>query len=318
MTSFDVFNGDADGICALHQLRLDSPRDAVLVTGAKRDIALLKRVPASAGDTVTVLDISAATNRDALVRLLDRGVCIRYFDHHYAGDLPVHPNLVATIDTSPGVCTGALIDRHLEGRQRPWAVVAAFGDNLPDLARSLAESLSLDAGSLAALAELGESLAYNAYGDTEADLLVHPATLYRKLAPYADPLRFIAADPAAAMLDRARVADLDHALAVDPAFTSAHARVYVLPDTAWSRRVRGVFGNRLANAQPALAHAVLTPNADGGYTVSVRAPLERPEGADAFCRAFPSGGGRTGAAGIDHLPPDAVPEFADRLERAFA
>jgi hypothetical protein len=43
--AYDVFNGDADGICALHQLRLANPRDAVLLTGVKRDIALLQRVP---------------------------------------------------------------------------------------------------------------------------------------------------------------------------------------------------------------------------------------------------------------------------------
>ena len=38
---YDVFNGDADGICALIQLRLVEPRpDATLVTGVKRDIQL--------------------------------------------------------------------------------------------------------------------------------------------------------------------------------------------------------------------------------------------------------------------------------------
>ena len=40
--AIDVFNGDADGLCALHQLRLAEPlADAQLVTGVKRDIALL-------------------------------------------------------------------------------------------------------------------------------------------------------------------------------------------------------------------------------------------------------------------------------------
>ncbi|RUM38930.1 MAG: acetyltransferase, partial [Desulfobulbus sp.] len=43
MITYDVFNGDADGICALHQLRLHDPRpDAHLVTGVKRDICLLE------------------------------------------------------------------------------------------------------------------------------------------------------------------------------------------------------------------------------------------------------------------------------------
>jgi len=47
---YDIFNGDADGICALHQLRLEEPRDAELVTGVKRDIKLVGRVNAAAGD----------------------------------------------------------------------------------------------------------------------------------------------------------------------------------------------------------------------------------------------------------------------------
>ena len=62
---YDVFNGDADGICALHQLRLTEPRASVLVTGAKRDIALLDRVEAHAGDELTVLDVSLAVNSAA-------------------------------------------------------------------------------------------------------------------------------------------------------------------------------------------------------------------------------------------------------------
>ena len=55
MAYFDVFNGDADGLCALQQLRLAEPRAATLVTGVKRDIALLRRVPRVAGASVTVL-----------------------------------------------------------------------------------------------------------------------------------------------------------------------------------------------------------------------------------------------------------------------
>ena len=86
MTHFDVFNGDADGMCALHQLRLAEPRDSVLVTGLKREIALVGRVDARPGDYVTDYDVSIGANRDADVALIDRGVAVRYFDHHYAGD----------------------------------------------------------------------------------------------------------------------------------------------------------------------------------------------------------------------------------------
>ena len=177
MTHFDVFNGDADGICSLLQLRLATRIDSVLITGAKRDIALLQRVDAQPGDEVTALDISVATNREALLTLLARGVKVEYFDHHFAGELPKHGGLDAHIDISPGVCTGILVDRHLMGRHRIWAVVAAFGDNLPDAAQQLAVPLALDSAQLADLRELGESLTYNAYGDSEADLIAPPSAL---------------------------------------------------------------------------------------------------------------------------------------------
>ena len=95
MTHFDVFNGDADGICSLLQLRFAAPIDSVLITGAKRDIALLQRVDAQPGDAVTALDISVAVNRQSLLALLDRGVKIEYFDHHFAGELPKRAGLDA-------------------------------------------------------------------------------------------------------------------------------------------------------------------------------------------------------------------------------
>ena len=62
--------------------------------------------------------------------------------------------------------------------------------------------------------------------------------------------------------------------------------------TPWSRRVRGVFGNELAASAPDRAHALLCPNAHGGYTISVRAPQAAPHGADRLCSEFPTGGGQ--------------------------
>src|SRR6266700_7619712 len=225
MTHYDVFNGDADGLCALHQLRLDEPCESVLATGVKRDIALLARVDAQVGDTATVLDISLASNRATLEALLERGVTVQYFDHHFAGDVPQHPGLRATIDTSPGVCTGILVDRYLEGRQRLWAVVAAFGDNLDDSARALAQPLGLDPARLTALRELGENLGYNAYGDTEADLIVHPLALYRTLSRYADPFRLIENEPLLSRIDAARRSDLSLASELKPDYTLERAIV---------------------------------------------------------------------------------------------
>jgi hypothetical protein len=297
--------------------RLAAPIDSVLITGAKRDIALLQRVDAQPGDAVTALDISVAVNRQSLLALLDRGVKIEYFDHHFAGELPKHAGLDAHLDASPGVCTGILVDRYLTGKQRIWAVVAAFGGNLAGPAQQLALSLALDSGRLADLRELGESLTYNAYGDCDADLIEHPSELYLSLLRSADPFRFIRNEPVFRQISEARRQDLEFAQQTKPEMALAGARVYMLPDAPWSRRVRGVFGNELANHSPELAHAILTPNAQGGYTVSVRAPLAKRMGADALCRQFATGGGRSTAAGIDHLPTDQLREFVRRLDQAF-
>lgn len=51
---YDVFNGDADGILSLLQLRLSDPRPSELISGIKRDIALLERVSLQKASSVTV------------------------------------------------------------------------------------------------------------------------------------------------------------------------------------------------------------------------------------------------------------------------
>jgi hypothetical protein len=317
MTHFDVFNGDADGICSLVQLRLDAPLAATLVTGTKRDNALLARVDAKPGDAITVLDIAVAVNHQALARLLAADVRVAWFDHHFAGDVPVHRGFTPHLDPSPDVCTGILVDRHLEGRQRIWAVVAAFGDNLVAAAHALAQPLGLDPQALAALRALGDGITYNAYSDVEADAIVAPADLFRALLAAADPLRFIATDAAYRRIDAARRDDLARARAIEPALRAGRADVYILPDEPWSRRIRGIFGNEVANAAPDRAQAVLTSNDRGGYAVSVRAPRARATGADAVCRQFGTGGGRAAAAGIAHLPRDQLHTFVARLADCY-
>jgi hypothetical protein len=313
MRCFDVFNGDADGICALHQLRLAEPLQAELVTGIKRDIELLRRVEAGAGDRVTVLDVSLERNRAALLALLARGAEIRYFDHHAAGEVPSHPGLEAHIDESAGVCTSILVDRHLQGRFRHWAVVAAFGDGMPEAATRLASGLGLESAQLAALRELGENLNYNAYGDSEADLLLPPADLYRSVSRFADPFNLLEREPLLGRLGAQRREDLGRARAVAPHRASTLADAFILPDAAWARRVSGVFANELAAARPTRAHAVLTPSSRGGYTVSVRAPRGGEFSAAELCRSF-GGGGRREAGGIDHLERARVDALLDSLE----
>jgi hypothetical protein len=313
---YDIFNGDADGICALHQLRLVEPRPAVLVTGAKREIALVERVEAAGGDELTVLDVSFKTNAPAVLSALERGARCRYFDHHHAGEVPQHPNLRVHIDTSPDVCTSLIVDRYLSARQRVWAVVAAFGDNLDEAARRAAQPLKLPAPELEQLRELGVCLNYNAYGDSVDDLHYHPADLYGALSRYGQPRDFIEGEPILEVLKNGYEDDLWRARGVRPELATARAALVVLPDAAWSRRINGPYGNRLAEEHPARAHAVLVARGES-YVVSVRAPLARPQGADALCREFRSGGGRSGAAGINDLPRTDLPRFIDAFQRQF-
>jgi hypothetical protein len=316
MKFYDIFNGDADGICALHQLRLDEPRDAELVTGVKRDTALVARVDAQAGDSLTVLDVSLRSNAAAVARALQLGASIEYFDHHAAGELPQHPAFRAHIDTAPDICTSLIVDSHLAGRHRLWAVVAAFGDNLVESAIRAAQPLELDHTELARLHELGEAINYNAYGESIDDLHYHPADLYQLIAPYRDPRHFIFDEPVFEVLKQAGAEDLARAEDLQPEFANDAAALYVLPDAAWSRRVNGVFSNRLAQAEPQRAHAVLVTKADG-YVVSVRAPRSNPVGAETLCSAFATGGGRQAAAGINRLPQQDLARFADAFRAAY-
>ncbi|KGE04651.1 hypothetical protein [Pseudohaliea rubra] len=314
MAAFDVFNGDADGICALLQLRLAEPREAALVTGVKRDIALLSRVQAGEGDRVTVLDISLDKNRQPLVDLLSAGASVWYCDHHYAGELPEHPAFEAHINTEATVCTSSLVNGVLQGAHRPWAVVGSFGDNLRESAQALARPLGCSEERLARLENLGIYINYNGYGPDLSELHFHPADLFRELLPYSEPEDFMADNrPIFEQLETGYHEDLGAARQLSPAYADERAAVFLLPAEAWSRRVSGVYSNELTNANPERAHAVLTPKRDGGLLVSVRAPLSNRSGADELCREFPTGGGRAAAAGINDLPDDQLQAFIDRF-----
>jgi len=195
MQYFDVFNGDADGICALHQVRMANPVQSTLVTGVKRDINLLKKVQtAASGDQVLVLDISLDKNREDITRLLDLHVDIQYFDHHFAGDIPVDTHLQANINTDPNTCTSLLVNEHLKQRYLPWAVTGAFGDNLHQSAKTAATPLALSQTQLDQLALLGTCINYNGYGASLEDLLFSPDDLYCKISHYENPFEFMQTD----------------------------------------------------------------------------------------------------------------------------
>jgi len=306
----DVCNGDADGLCSVVQWRLHEPQAARLITGLKRDIALLDRVQAAQGDKLLVCDLSMRRNRLPLMRLLEAGVSVRYFDHHKVDDIPVHPLLEAHIDVASDTCTSLLVDRYLGGKFRAWAVVGAFGDNLTGVAEGLATNLGLSVEDRRRLQTLGESINYNAYGDSEQDVHISPEHLYEILVRYGDPFIFLEHERIGQELDALRQDDLRQAKALSPFHQNPRASVYLLPDAPWSRRVIGSMSNALTTAEPQFAHALLKGTAAGEYVVSVRAPLYAPVGAAEFCRLF-GGDGRAGAAGIDHLPANQLDRFIE-------
>ncbi|MDH4225798.1 MAG: acetyltransferase [Deltaproteobacteria bacterium] len=317
MERYDVFNGDADGLCGLQQLRLTEPGPSTLLTGVKRDVRLLAWLEGVADAQVNVLDISFHENRQDVAGLLERGCRVRYFDHHYAGEVPAHPRFEPHLDPSPRVCTSLLVDQYLGGAHRPWAVVAAFGDNLPQSAREAAQTLGLSPHTLKELQALGELLNYNGYGDTLDDLHYHPALLFKAMQPFEDPLAFFRASSAVDRLQYNMGLDLAMAQARQPDWEWAWGWVFRFPGGAWATRVMGVHANHLTNLYPDRALALMVYNQDGTLRVSVRSPANRPHGADALCRQFPTGGGREAAAGINRFHPVLLPRFLDLFRQAY-
>ncbi len=318
MTVIDVFNGDADGICALHQLRLAEPQQSTLITGVKRDIALVKQVQASASDQVTILDISFDKNRDALLPVLETGASVTYIDHHFPGDIPEHKNLTTHIDTDAEMCTGLIVNALLNGQHLAWAVTAAFGDNLLTTATDAAAPLKLSDTQLDQLKSLGTLLNYNGYGSTLEDLYFPPAELYKRVQPHASPFTFINEDSAYKELAAGFASDHERALSIDSERSTDDVAIYVFPNESFARRISGVYANELAQQNPTRAHALLSELDDGSYLVSVRAPLNNRTGADELCRQFETGGGRKAAAGINKLPANELEKFANAMSVQFA
>ena len=321
MSQFDCFNGDADGICALTQLRRAHPLDTKLITGVKRDVALLDSIlgQVKSGDSVTVLDVSLDKNRSALQAMLERSVSVFYCDHHFAGEIPISEQFTSIINTAPETCTSMLINEHLQGAYLDWAVAGAFGDNLDKSATALAKRLSINEQQLATLQSLGMYLNYNGYGATTADLYFHPADLVMQTKHFDSALDFVDQQPDIyATLEQGYHDDMRRAEQAKTVFDATYARVVELDAGSWSRRVSGVYGNALANESVDKAHAVLTHKDDEHFVVSVRAPLSNRRGADEVCRQFESGGGRAAAAGINALPKADLAKFVDVFSAHYA
>jgi hypothetical protein len=316
--NYDVFNGDADGIIALLQLRLAQPLESILVTGVKRDIKLLEQVQAKADDKITVLDVSMEKNRAALESVLSAGTKVFYADHHRSGDIPQNENLQAYIDLDANTCTALIVDGLLEGKYHAWAITAAYGDNLIDRADQLAELAGITVEQAAQLKELGTLINYNGYGAKVDDLHYHPAELYKALLNYSSPFAVIAdPDSPFSILQKAYQEDMDNVLAIKAKHQSSKLGLFVLPNESWARRISGVYGNLLANQSPDSAHAVVTLNSDNSYMVSLRAPLNNKQGAGDICSQFATGGGRAAAAGINALAKEDLQKFIGLVENSY-
>lgn len=318
---YDIFNGDADGIIALLQLRKAVPRKTKLITGVKRDVELLEKVVAQNDVSgATVLDISMEKNIDSLYQLIERNIPIFYCDHHRAGEVPQADNFTALINLNTDVCTSWLINCHLGGRYVEWAIVGVFGDNLFSTAEKLAKEHSLNACDVAFLKELGTLINYNGYGSNLSDLHIKPEEVFLQLMQYSSPFE-LREDISSLywVLKKGYGQDIQKLDELTPIHSCPEAEVYELPSEAWARRISGVFGNKLANQSQDKAHAVLTLNPNGeDYTVSVRAPLSNRTGADEICIQYPTGGGRKAAAGINQLPKSEVNSFLQTLIQYYA
>jgi hypothetical protein len=315
-----LFNGDADGIISQHIAGLSGMTPDGRITGLKREIALLQRVSGDDNQDIYVFDINLDTNRPALERLLENPtIRIFWYDHHEPGPIPTHPNLKTRIQNTRGTCTALLAHAAFPGADPRWAAMAAYGDNIPQAAAALIAPLGLGADAAETLREAGELLNYNAHGETPADVLFQPLEVAGRMSAFRDPLRFLRdsglIEPLRGQMreDEKRLADLRPERA--PEGRERGAQLFRLPPEAWARRLGSTFASRAALAEPGRAIATLQELRDGFFQVSIRAPRDRKDAADAATLAleFPTGGGRALAAGINRLPADQVEVFARRF-----
>ena len=319
--NYDVFNGDADGILALVQWRLAYPEENQLITGIKRDISLLKRIPIENIDktsTVTVFDISMEKNIEALKCILQRGAKVVYADHHRPGEIPQSSQLDAHIDLSSDTCSALIVDELLNGKFHFWAIAAAYGDNLVDVADKLARKAGLSDSEANLLKEFGTLINYNGYGAHTDDLAYHPADLFRLLVKESNPFDIIGQTGSPYdVLKTAFESDFKQAESAEVIHESSVCLAVQLADEPWSRRISGTFGNHLANQNPERAHLVITEVDNQHVLVSLRAPLNNKAHAGDICSQFETGGGRAGAAGINKLPKEKLTELIRSVEITY-
>jgi len=168
------------------------------------------------------------------------------------------------------------------------------------------------------LREIGELINYNSYGTQVKDLYFPPEDLYRAIREYRSPFDFFEKSKTLKTLKVGFNSDMNLALSQPEYKRCGKNRIFRFPDNPWARRDSGVFANLKARENPEGAHALITENRDESLRISVRAPLSNKHDADTLCRAFPTGGGRAAAAGINALPPDLLDNFLTKFEQTYA
>ena len=308
MVHYDVFNGDADGLCALVQMRLEDPKDGEIVTGVKRNIRLFQNLNLSKGDSILAMDISLARNHDLVIEALQKGVEITWIDHHLPGDEIENENLSTHIDVSPDVCTSVIVDRLLQGKRKSWAAVAAFGDSMTETGNSLCEQCGM-IDEINSLKRLGRLLNYNSYGRNIEDLWINPKKLFQSLLEAEDPLTFIDTDEYKLLSEGY---DSDYSKARECISSSEDKGFIILPNEAWAFRISGTLAHIIAEEEPDIPHIIATELENNALLISLRAPKNNPTGAGEICSRF-GGGGRAAAGGVDKLPMEYSADFINAV-----
>ena len=325
MKYIDAFNGDADGIFSLIQWRKAHPVNDSdtqhLVTGVKRDIALLQKISNEAApeSVVTVLDVSFDKNVTDVKRILNYCDSLFYCDHHKADTIFEHKKLTTKINTEPTVCTGLLINAYLQDKYPLWAVAAAYGDGLDHIADRQAKRLQLTENQQSQLKELGVLVNYNGYGSSVKDLHFDPAEMFKVLVDYETPFDVVQDKESPFLqLKQGYSDDITQVKSSKSISSNNKLIALLLEDAAWARRISGTYGNQLAAQNPEKPVIIASYNAEGSLAISLRAPKNNPYGASTICSQFATGGGREGAAGVNKLPETEIDTFIEAVSQHYS
>lgn len=311
-----VFNGDADGIISQHILGLHAGAPDLLITGWKRDIRLLRKLPDGAAGDIHVFDISLRQNLEELPGLLAReGARVTWYDHHDPGDPPSHARLKLHISQAPGTCTAAIVNAVCGGVYPGWAAMAAYGDNVPVTGDALLREAGIDGEDRSLLRKGGILINYNAYGEKPGDALLRPDDVAGRMAGFASALDFCRDAGLLYSLEEQFARDGERFGGLKSLVDSEKAAAFLLPDEPWARRYGATWANERILARPGEALAILLPRDDGSYMVSIRSALKigKIGAASDLAGEFPTGGGRRLAAGINRLSAEDLLRFLDRF-----